>query len=244
MSAILVTGAGGGIGSGVVRAALAAGHEVLAHGRRAETLEPLAGPGVRTLAGDITDADHRRVLAEHLAAASAEAVIATHGVTGAVAFDQITPEAARRIMDVNTISTIELAKLCAPPLRIRGGTFVSTASQAALRAEPGNSLYCASKWALVEWARQAQRDQHQRGYAIRVLCPGRTDAPMLHEAHRRIASAEDLTLAEYEQRVFADLPMRRLGSVEEMAAAALFLAAPMSASRPAVLAVTGGEVPS
>jgi NAD(P)-dependent dehydrogenase (short-subunit alcohol dehydrogenase family) len=244
MSAILVTGAGGGIGSGVVRAALAAGHEVIAHGRRAETLQPLAGPGVTVLAGDITDAEHRRELAERVAAASAEAVIATHGVTGAVAFDRITPETARRIMDVNTISTIELARLCAPPLRRTGGAFVATASQAALRAEPGNALYCASKWPLLAWGRQAQRDQRERGYAIRVLCPGRTDAPMLHEANRRIAAAEGVALEDYEQRVFAELPLRRFASVEEIASAALFLAAPMSASRPAVLAVTGGEVPS
>ncbi len=244
MSTILVTGAGGGIGAGVVKAALAAGHEVIAHGRRAETLQPLAGPGVTALAGDMTDAEHRRELAELVAAASAEAVIATHGVTGAVAFDQITAEAARRIIEINTISTIELAKLCAPPLRRTGGAFVATASQAALRAEAGNCLYCASKWPLVAWARQAQHEQERRGYAIRVLCPGRTDAPMLHEANRRIAAAEGVALADYEQRIFAEMPLRRFASVQEIASAALFLAAPTSAPRPVVLAVTGGEVPS
>lgn len=243
MGVILVTGAGGGIGAAVVRAAVAAGNEVIAHGRRAQTLAPLSGERVSVIAGDITDSDHRGELAERMAAVSAQAVIATHGVTGALAFDQITPEAAQRIMEINTLSTIELAKLCAPPLQRAGGTFVATASQAGLRAEPGNSLYCASKWALVEWGRRAQQDEQQRGYAIRVLCPGRTDAPMLHEANRRIAAAEGVSLQDYEQRVFAELPMMRIACVEEIAAAALFLAAPMSAARPAVLAVTGGEVP-
>lgn len=244
MSTILITGAGGGIGSGVVKAALAAGHEVLAHGRRAETLQPLSARGLTTIVGDVTDPDQRQELAQRLAATSAEAVIATHGVTGAIAFDQISTDAALRIMAINTISMIELAKLCAPSLRRSGGAFVCTASQAALRAEPGNALYCASKWALLEWGRQTQRDERERGYAIRVLCPGRTDAPMLHEATRRIAAAEGATLQDYERRVFAELPMRRYASVGEIAAAALFLAAPMSAARPAMLAVTGGEVPS
>lgn len=244
MSTILVTGAGGGIGSGVVRAALAAGHEVLAHGRRAKTLEPLLAPGVTVMSGDIADTDHRLDLAKRVAAVSLDAVIATHGVTGAVAFDEITAAAARRIMEINAVSVIELAKLCASPLRRTGGTFVATASQAGLRAEPGNALYCASKWPLVAWAERAQLDQQRRGYAIRVVCPGRTDAPMLHEANRRIAAAQGLPLEDYERRVFADLPMKRLASVQEIAAAALFLAAPMAAPRPAMLAVTGGEVPS
>ncbi len=244
MSTILVTGAGGGIGAGVVRAALAAGHDVLAHGRRPETLEPLLGEGVSVLAGDIADAVDRAELASWAADTSVEAVIATHGVTGAIAFDQIAPEAARRIMNINTISMIELARKCAPALRAAGGTFLATASQAGLRAEPGNSLYCASKWALVAWAEQARHEQRQRGYAIRVLCPGRTDAPMLHEATRRIAAAEGVEPEDYQERVFAELPMRRYATVAEIAAAALFLAAPMSADRPALLAVTGGEVPS
>jgi NAD(P)-dependent dehydrogenase (short-subunit alcohol dehydrogenase family) len=67
---------------------------------------------------------------------------------------------------------------------------------------------------------------------------------MLHEATRRIAAAEGVEPEDYQERVFAELPMRRYAAVAEIAAAALFLAAPMSADRPALLAVTGGEVPS
>jgi NAD(P)-dependent dehydrogenase (short-subunit alcohol dehydrogenase family) len=240
---ILVTGAGGGIGAGVVRSALAAGQRVLAHGRRPETLEPLGLPGESVVVGDLADPGHRSALAERVASASVEAVIATHGVTGAVAFAQLTSTEVQRIMLVNAISMIELAELCAGPLRKAGGAFVATASQAGLRAEPGNSLYCASKWALVAWAKHAQREQQQRGYAIRVLCPGRTDAPMLHEANRRIAAAQNVPVDDYERNTLQELPLGRLASVPEIAAAALFLAAPISVPRPSILAVTGGEVP-
>lgn len=239
---LLVTGAGGGIGAGVLRAASAAGHEVVAHVRRPEALQSLPG-GVTSVVADLARPGDRAALAGHAAAAEVEAVIATHGVTGALALEDLTPAAVARIMEVNTISTIELAELCAEPLRKVGGTFVATASQAGLRPERENSIYCASKWALVAWAREAQKGASRRGYAIRVLCPGRTDAPMLHEANSRIAEAQQVSLRDYERSVLADLPLGRVASVEEIAAAALFLAAPMSAPRPALLAVTGGEVP-
>jgi NAD(P)-dependent dehydrogenase (short-subunit alcohol dehydrogenase family) len=240
---LIVTGAGGGIGSAVVRAAIESGHHVIASGRRAESLTELEALGAQTIAGDITDDTVRSALGQRASREGVDAVIATHGVTGAVALRELKSSVTRSIMTINALATIMLAEACGPALADAGGAFVATASQAGLRAERENSVYCASKWALVAWATQAQQDEAQRGFAIRAFCPGRTDAPMLHEANRRIAAAQGQTLDDYRQQVLRAMPLGRIGTPEEMASAALYLAAPAAAPRPAVLAVTGGEVP-
>src|SRR2546430_2549698 len=95
------------------------------------------------------------------------------------------------------------------------------ASKTGLGAEPVSPVYCASKGAVVLLAKALALDYATRGIRVNALCPGIIDTPML----RSFADAmPDPAAAWTEYR--AAQPMRRLGTPEECAAAALWLVSP------------------
>lgn len=238
---LLVTGGSHGIGRGIVLQALAAGHEVLAHGRNEAALADLAAAGARTVSGDLLNAD---VLASVAAAAEdlgVDSVIASQGVAGDGDLDTLTPERIRRVMEVNTASVIRLYDLLKSGLRQRDATFVVIASQASLRPEKYDAAYCASKWAVLHWVQALAPIEAKHGVRVRAICPGRTTTALFDDAMAGFAVAAGMTLDAYTEMILELIPLRRFASVEETASATLFLAE--HAPRPTVLAETGGEVP-
>ena len=110
------------------------------------------------------------------------------------------------------------------PIMVRqpeGGVLLFTASKTGLVAQTDSPVYCASKGAVVLLAKALALDYATRGIRVNALCPGIIDTPML----RRFADAmPDPAAAWTEYR--AAQPMRRLGTPEECAAAALWLVSP------------------
>src|SRR5438105_6732664 len=110
------------------------------------------------------------------------------------------------------------------PIMLRqpeGGVLLFTASKTGLVAQTDSPVYCASKGAVVLLAKALALDYATRGIRVNALCPGIIDTPML----RRFADAmPDPAAAWTEYR--AAQPMRRLGTPEESAAAALWLVSP------------------
>jgi 2-hydroxycyclohexanecarboxyl-CoA dehydrogenase len=145
-------------------------------------------------------------------------------------------------MRINCSSIIRMTRELWPHLARVQGAVVIVASQAALRPERENSIDCASKWALLYWAQAVGDVARGDGFAIRVLCPGRTDSAMLLEANRRIARTPSLSAGDYARATTQAIPLKRYASVDEIASAALLLAGPPGAALPRILAVTGGEV--
>ena len=83
---------------------------------------------------------------------------------------------------------------------------------------PGSAAYAASKGALSSLARVAAAELAPRGIRVNVLSPGPTDSGITEKLLGREAAAARLA------ELTADIPLRRLGTTEEIAAAALFLA--------------------
>src|SRR5205807_3933500 len=108
-------------------------------------------------------------------------------------------------------------------LRIGGGVFIAVASQAALRGEPDNSTYCASKWAVRAWAESSDARLWPEGVRVRAICPGRTQSPLLDSALETFAKADGLSRREYEQHCLGLVPARRFGTPEEIAAAIVYM---------------------
>ncbi|WP_238008864.1 SDR family oxidoreductase [Dactylosporangium sp. AC04546] len=234
---LLVTGAAGGIGAAVVRLAIEAGHDVLGH-----DLGWHEHPdGAETVAGDLTDPAHLAALAERAESFGLDAVVASHGIQGAGALRDLDAARVRAILLVNAGTVPRLFAATRPALARRQGRFVVTTSQAALRAEPDNSAYCAAKWAAQAWVAAQAMIEGPTGVAVRALCPGRTETPLLVRATEEVAAAQGISVEAYTASVVEHIPLRRYATTRETAAAALFLAEP--GIRPAVLANTGGEVP-
>jgi NAD(P)-dependent dehydrogenase (short-subunit alcohol dehydrogenase family) len=227
---VLVTGAAGAIGGAIVKRLVADGREVIGH-----DLRPVSD--VPSIVGDLGDeAALRDALGE--LGTQLDAVVAAHGVDGSGALAEIDDAFVRRVLTVNTASLPRLLRAVRPYLA-SPAAFVVVASQAGLVGEGANVAYCASKFAAVGWARAAA--EVETDVAIRVLCPGCTESPLLFAAQERFAAAQGMSADDFIAQRRRRIPLERFAAVDETAAAAVYLADPTGV-RPTLLAATGGEV--
>lgn len=123
-----------------------------------------------------------------------------------------------RIMDVNLKGPFFLTQK-ALPLLGRGASVVFTTSVVDRKGFPGASVYSASKAGLAGLARALAVELAPLGIRVNSLAPG----PIVTPIHAKLGlSAEDL--AAFQQSVSQQVPMKRMGTDEEVAGAALFLA--------------------
>jgi NAD(P)-dependent dehydrogenase (short-subunit alcohol dehydrogenase family) len=243
MSVVLVTGAGGAIGAAAVERLAADGRDVIAQDLTAATLEKV-GPYTRErIAGDLTDRAHLGKLGELLAGVDLAAVLGAHGIPGAGALEALSRDRIRAILTINGVTIPDLFAVTRGALaRGDGGAFVAISSQAALRGEPDNAVYCAAKRAVTAWVEGVAPLAAAEGIHVRALCPGRTEGPLLVDATEQIARDKGLTFDTYVASVMALIPLGRYARTDETAAAAVYLMDPRP-GRPTILASSGGEVP-
>lgn len=232
----LITGAAGGIGSAVANAFEDSGERVVRHDLRA----PEAPDGTY-LTGNLLDDDVLTSIERHVNDEGVTTVVAAHGVAGAQAISSISAEYARFVMSANTVSVLRLYDAVAPALAQRSGVFVAVASQAGLVGEANNGVYCASKFALVGWAKALDRAPFESRPRVRLLCPGATQTPLLVDAFRGMADSAGVQYEDVLASRLAQIPAGRLGRTEDLGAAAVWLAA-LPTRRSVIAAVTGGEV--
>lgn len=238
---ILVTGARGAIGAGIVRQLAARGDLVIAHDVRDEEQNAQADqPGVTAVVGDLLAENDRAQLARMWGDGPLDCVIAAHGIDGSGALAELNPVFVERVLSVNAASIPALLRLTLPALRQARGIFVVIASQAGLQAEANNAAYCAAKFAVVGWVRALAPALRTEGVALRALCPGCTKSPLLFGAQARFAAAQGVELSAFLGERMARIAVGRFAEVEETAAAALYLAD--KGDRPVIFAATGGEV--
>jgi NAD(P)-dependent dehydrogenase (short-subunit alcohol dehydrogenase family) len=129
-----------------------------------------------------------------------------------------------RVMDVNVKAMFLLSKFAIPEMaRSGGGSIINTGSGWGLSAGARAAAYCASKGAVVQLTRAMAIDHGPQKIRVNCLCPGDTDTPMLREEARQLGEPGDEFLAEAAHR-----PLRRIGTPEEIARAALYLASDAS----------------
>ena len=100
-----------------------------------------------------------------------------------------------------------------------GGVIVNTGSGWGLKGGDRAASYCASKAAVVNLTRAMAIDHGPQGIRVACICPGDTDTGMLRDEARQIGEDETAFLASSAAR-----PLARLGTVDEIARAVLFLA--------------------
>ena len=129
-----------------------------------------------------------------------------------------------RVMAVNSKSVFLMSKFAIPAMRSSGGgTIINTSSGWGLVGGAKAAAYCASKGAVVVLTKAMAVDCGPDGIRVNCLCPGDTDTPLLRDEARQLAAPESSFLADAARR-----PLGRVGSPEDIARAALFLASDAS----------------
>jgi len=154
------------------------------------------------------------------------------GEHGALA--DTTVENFDRVVDVNFKGVYLGIRLAIPRmLRTAGGSIVNVASAGGLRSARGLAVYGAAKAAVVMLSRSVAAEYSRQGIRCNTICPGVIDTPLLNAAKA----------TELKDRYARGVPAGRLGTAEEIASAALFLASDAASYvSGATLSVDGGMV--
>src|SRR6266446_7706108 len=129
-----------------------------------------------------------------------------------------------RVMAVNVKSIYLLSREVIPHMRkAGGGTIVNTASGWGLTGGAKAAVYCASKGAVVLLTKALAVDHGPQNIRVNCICPGDTDTGMLRSEAQQLGETSDQFLAEAAKR-----PLGRVGTPEEIARAALYLASDAS----------------
>lgn len=235
----LVTGAGQGIGRAIALAFAREGADVAAASRTVSKMAdlPSVHPAITPYELDVTDPAG----IEHLVSVfgRVDVLVNCAGWVHNGSILDCSEEDWSKSLDQNATSAFRMMRAVLPGMIERGrGSIINVASVASsVTGVASRAAYGASKAAMIGLTKAAARDVIRSGVRINALCPGTTLSPSLEE---RIEASED---PEATRKAFlARQPMGRLGTAEEMAAAALYLAGDESAFTTGItLVVDGGQ---
>jgi 2-keto-3-deoxy-L-fuconate dehydrogenase len=234
-----VTGAGQGIGRAITLAFGSEGAEVIAASRTLSKMSDLPSmtAAIIPVELDVTNgAAVEQVIGE---AGPIDVLVNCAGWVHNGSVLETSDVDWARSLDQNVTSAFRTIRAVLPQMLERGsGAIVNVASVASsIAGVADRAAYGASKAALIGLTRAVARDVIRSGVRCNALCPGTTHSPSLED---RINATAD---PEATRRDFvARQPMGRLGRVEEMAAAAVYLASDESAfATGTLLVVDGGQ---
>jgi NAD(P)-dependent dehydrogenase (short-subunit alcohol dehydrogenase family) len=175
---ILVTGAGRGLGTDIAREALAAGHQVVATGRRREAVEEaLGGPLDNLLVTklDVTSLEDAQVAARAAVDrfGRIDVLINNAGNLFTGYFEEISPAQMRQQFETNLFGPMNVTRAVLPVLRRqRAGHIITITSTAGLVGMEFTSAYAASKFAAEGWMESLRHDVEPYGIHTTVVEPG------------------------------------------------------------------------
>src|SRR5690349_6858909 len=223
----VITGAGSGIGQAMARLFAGEGARILAadvnESAAQETARMIteAGGTCRTFAVDVSRPEQVRAMIEAAIAAFGRIDILCNnaGIGSTTDVVECEPDEWDRVMTVNVKSVYLGCKYAIPHMLAQGGgVIVNTASVAGMVGLPKRASYSASKGAVIALTRQVAVEYVEQGIRVNCLCPGTVDSPWVG---RLLQQADDPVAAR--QALVARQPLGRLGTPDEIAAAALYL---------------------
>lgn len=219
----VVTGGNSGIGLASAKLFAANGAQVVITGRRDDAVESalsVIGHDAIGFTGDVARIEHHETMASEVAKrfGRIDVYMANAGANTINPHSIVTEEEFDLQFSVNAKGVFFGVQKMAPLLKDHGSIIV-TGSIASDHYLEGHSVYAGSKAAVTAFARAWAIELRARAIRVNVLSPGPVDTPILSK----------LGVAEHEQPAFKRLvaesiPLGRLGTPDELARAALFLA--------------------
>ncbi len=215
----LVTGATGGLGGAIARRLHAQGATIALSGTRAEALEALAAElGERAVVTPCNLADKESV--EALVPAAEEKLggldilVNNAGVTKDNLFLRLKDEDWDSDIAINLTAAFRLSRAAVKSMmRRRYGRIISIGSVVGTTGNPGQGNYAASKAGLIGMSKALAAEVASRNITVNVVAPGFIESPMTQALNEK-----------QREGILADVPMGRLGSGDDVAAAVAYLA--------------------
>ena len=214
--AVIVTGSGGGIGTGIARRLAAAGAELLMHIRTSDA--PQIDGKHTTISADLISESGP----EHVTAAALErfgridGLINNAGIQPLAPLIEMSDEDFREMIETNLTSVHRLTKAVATVMN-RGGSIVHVASIEGTQPARNHGHYAAAKAGLLMHARAAALEWGERGIRVNAISPGLIDRVGL-----------DRDWPEGVARWQRAAPLQRLGTPEDIGDACVFLISDLS----------------
>ncbi len=232
----LVTGASGDIGRAIARALHAQGAKVALSGTRAEALNQLAGElGERAVVvvANLSDPADTERLAKDAEAALGQIDILVNnaGITKDGLLLRMKDEDWQAVLEVNLNAGMRLSRAALRGMmKRRWGRIIGISSVVGATGNPGQANYAAAKAGMIGFSKALAQEVASRGITVNLIAPGMIKTPMT-----------DVLTEEQRGRMLERIPLGRLGTSEEIAAAAVYLASEEAAYvTGATLHVNGG----
>jgi len=241
----VVTGGGRGIGKGISEVLSRQGAIVCIADllideaqRTAEEIEKAGGKAlaVRT---DVTDIDSVRSMLDkvHEVYGPVDILVNNAGWDKMIPFAETTPDLWERIISINYKGVLNCVHVVMNDMISRNnGKIISIGSDAGRVGSSGEAVYSGTKGAIISFSKSIARELARNGVRVNVVCPGPTETPLAEEMKQE---------SEINRKIFSGMekiiPLRRMGTPEEIGHAVAFLASEEAAFITGqVLSVSGG----
>jgi 3-oxoacyl-[acyl-carrier protein] reductase len=216
----LVTGASGGIGGAIAEALAQAGARVALSGTRVEALEALnakLGGGHVCLPCDLSDGamvDQLVPRAEE-ALGGLDVLVANAGVTKDGLILRMKDEDFQTVLKINLEAYFRLSRAAVKGMmKRRSGRIIGITSVVGVTGNPGQTNYAASKAGMIGFSKALAQEVASRNITVNCIAPGFIASPMTQALNDQQKEA-----------ILARIPLARLGTGADVAAAAVYLAA-------------------
>jgi 3-oxoacyl-[acyl-carrier protein] reductase len=230
----LVTGASRGIGEAIARRLAESGARVTLAARSKERVEQIAGeigPNAQALELDITAADLRDKIKTLVDQQAVDILVNNAGVTDDQLFLRMKPQSWDTVLRTNLDSAFHITQeVVKKMIRAQWGRIINISSVVGLSGNPGQVNYASSKAALIGFTKALALEIGSRNVTVNAIAPGFISTAMT-----------DQMTAEARSTLESRIALRRLGTVDDIAYAAVFLASEQASYiTGTVLNVSGG----
>jgi len=226
----IVTGAAAGIGAAIAKAYVAEGASVVVADRdfAAATVTARAlGEAAVAFEVDVTREPQVEAMARETLARfrRIDILVNNAGIIRKAYVKDMTEETWDAVLDVNLKATFLCSKAVLPAMiDARRGRIINIASIAGKVGEPTASAYSAAKFGVIGFTRSLALEVAQHDILVNAICPGPIPTTLGRQGWRDGAEIQGVELDKIMARVNSRSPLGRLGTVEQVARMALFVA--------------------
>ena len=220
-SVVLVTGSSRGIGLAIAQAFAKQGAKIVLNARKpisSEVIDQFEKDHVEVMAisADVTkEEDVKEMIAkiinhfEHL-----DVVVNNAGIVKDGLLNRMSKADFQSVVNTNLIGTFNVIKQSLRPMyKQRNGCFINLSSVVGLTGNIGQANYAASKAGIIGLTKSVAKEAALRKLRCNAIAPGMIDTQMTRNLSEKI-----------QQQLVKEIPLKRLGQIEEIAQTAVFLA--------------------